>query len=403
MVLVRFLQGVIVVCLTGIVLVLFQAGAQSAGQVIFSQDHRSPGATQALNFDNASTERVFLSELQSGRPDYYAFRATKGTFLKVKLNVARLVGQDNFRPALALFGPGLPQATPGELRLLPFSLPPNAGLLVSETDSSNKAPRNKSDEPWTQAGYWERQSLVNELPEDGTYFLAVYSRDEQRGKYAMVVGDKVETSLRETLTFPVTWARVHYWFEDLWWPSFALVMVGLGLLGLLALYFRLVGRQVRTVSFARANARRSDLLQKRLTPGWNRRRIGPQLRPGQPNLYPSPKPLPRIKPALTLDVLDEMKQLAEAERPTRPEQPLLVGSKWETLATTAPLVPALLVSGNGHNGVKPGTNGNGNRRDLPGLPPPPLTPVRDGLSQWGQRLRPSLSEDNPLLPQTNRD
>lgn len=365
--LVRFLQTVIVLCIIGIALVLFQAGAASTGQVIFSHDYRAPGATEAINFEDPASLRIFQADLQSGRTDYYSFHATKGTFLKVKITVPRLPGLDDFRQALALFGPGLPAPAPIELKLLPFSLPAGVGLQVSEEDKSDKAPLVRLDEPWTQAGYWERQTLLNELPEDGIYFLAVYSLTNQSGKYGLVVGDTAQPDLREILTFPVTWARVHYWFDDLWWPTFAAVALGLALLGLVIFYFKVARQRLRTLLLNTANARRSRLLQKRVRPGWNQRRLGQKVRSGKPKSFLPVQPeLASAEPAYVIPVASQVAV----------EEPPLIGSKWEILVDTAPHLAAPATT-NGHY-----TNG---KTKLP-------SETADGLGQWGQRLRPKQIE-----------
>ncbi len=408
MLLVRFLQSVIAICVIGIILVLFQSGAASTGQIIFSHDYRAPGATEAISFDQPEKLRSFLAELQSGRPDFYAFRATKGDFLKVKLSTARLVGQDAFRPSLALFGPELPTPTAGEIKQLPFSLPAAVGLLVSEADNPEKATLIRQDEPWTQATFWERQSLLTEIPVDGTYYLAVYTRDGQSGKYGLAIGDKPETSLRETLTFPVTWLRVRYWFDDLWWPSLLIGLV-VGLIALaLWLVFRAVRQQTRSFNFVRANLRRTELRQKRNRAGWRNRRINRAVRKAQP--YPFAPPPALVRPAAMLDpiALTEMKQLvaAETEAAYQPEptpvpvpvaaEPILAGSRWETPPKVYKLPPNKLpsnlpaYSGNGngnYNGGNGKANGPTNGNSQP-LPPANPAPVLDGLAAWGQRYRP---------------
>jgi hypothetical protein len=274
-----------------------------------------------------------------------------------------LPGLDDFRPALALFGPGLPPPAPIELKLLPFSLPAGVGLQVSEEDKTGKAPLVRLDEPWTQASYWERQTLLNELPEDGTYYLAVYSLTNQRGKYGLVVGDTAETGLREILTFPVTWARLHYWFDDLWWPTFAAVALGLVLLGLVIFYFRVLRQRLKTLAVSAANTRRAGLLQKRVRPGWNQRRISMKVRPGKPKSFLPVQPQP--SPVEPTYVIPAASQVAV-------EEPPLIGSKWEILAATTPHLAGSTTT-NGHH-----TNGKTN------LP----AEAADGLSQWGQRLRP---------------
>jgi hypothetical protein len=264
----------------GILLVVFQGGATSTGQVIFSQDYRTPGSSQVISFNDPSTLKVFQSNLQADRPDYYAFQGAKDTLITLKLDTLRLVGQDNFSPSLALFGPGLPPLTPDEQQLFPFSLPAGYGLLlsaestpISQTAQATALP-TRYDEPWTQSGYWERQGILNQLPEDGTYYLAVYNLRGQSGKYALFVGDKPEAGWRETLTFPVTWTRLHYWFEDLWWPTFALAVVGLAVVALLYLWVKSLARGFfRPMFYARRNKRRAALLNKKKQHGWQVRRI----------------------------------------------------------------------------------------------------------------------------------
>ncbi len=387
MLLARFFQAIFILSLLGIVLVLFQAGATSAGQVIFSQDYRSPGSSQVLTFNRPEILHVFQANLQTNRPDYYTFQADKDTILKVKLDILRLVGQDNFQPSLALFGPGLPPPTGDEVKLFPYSLPAGNGLLVSAESglATQTGPSatltTRFDEPWTQTGYWERQSLLNELPERGTYFLVVYSLTQQTGKYALFVGDKPEVGLRETLTFPVTWARLHYWFDDLWWPTLGLVIVGLLGLALIYAYGRLVGRQFRQVSLANRNERRAALLKKK---AWQQRRINHKPAPKQASsnviiarlltqiAYRSKYKslvVPNLKPAT-------QKAAPPVTPPASTKKPAF---KWEVLEQSAPLPVDKLVSSNGKYDLS-GQAGEGNNGKI--------IPNEDGLTQWGQRFKP---------------
>lgn len=374
-------------------LVLFQAGAASAGQIVFSSDFRPPGSNTAVNFENPSMLRAFHSELQSGQPDFYTFRANKGTFLKVKLYTARLVGQDNFQPSVALFGPGLPEPVPSELRRLAFSLPAGAGLLVSENEGRIvTVDRARYDEPWTQGSYWEGQNLLSELPQDGTYYLAVFSRDKQSGKYALAVGDKIEAGLRETLAFPVIWVRTHLWFNDLWWPLVALLVATLLLIGLVYLYLRMIWRQLKVIRLSLANTRRNALLEeKRIRRNWQKRRLAKtsRFRPVQPVIELATPVL--VTEANTELVAANLSGSVELETPVeagRVEEVLLTGPKWEIVAATTPLV---VTPGNGH--IKLNSNGHA---QVNGLTAPANN--LDGLSQWGQRLRPRATSERDEPP-----
>lgn len=407
MFLVRFLQSVIVFSVVGIVLVLFQAGATYTGIIIFSEDYRPAGTTQVLKFDDPLVLRTFHADLQKNQPDYYSFQAVKGTFLNAKLYVARLVGQDNLQPAVVIFGPGLPTPTQSELQSLPFSLPPNVGLQTSDPPKVEGATRSRYQEAWSQSDYWEGQNLQTELPNDGTYYLAVFSRDKQSGKYALAVGNKTEAGLHETVTFPLTWGRLHYWFNDLWWPNLALVLAAVACGWLLYRYALLFGKAITATKRQFANVKRRVLYKKQNPRPWAKRRGAKLTRIAQAFPYQPPRlPMPTIKQTMRL--------LPEAKIPTVPataklngagyseplppvmieEQPLLTGARWEMLS-----LPLTLGSpnGNGHignpngngslnglhntNGAHNGTsNGNGLHNN-----------GSDGLSEWGQRLRPKDS------------
>jgi len=339
--------------LLGIILVIFQGGATSTGQVIFSQDYRTPGSSQVISFNDPATLKVFQSNLQANRPDYYAFQGAKDSIITIKLDTLRLAGQDNFSPSLALFGPGLPPLTPDEQQLFPFSLPAGYGLLlsaestpISQTTQPTEQP-TRFDEPWTQSGYWERQSILNQLLEDGTYYLAVYNLHGQGGKYALFVGDKPEAGLRETLTFPVTWVRLHYWFEDLWWPTFALVVVGLLVVALLYLWGRNLGKSFSQPAPA----------------------VYPAPDEPAPSPVPAADPLPEMKTAPSADESTHH-QPKTTDLPVVTQTPLLNWEEPEKAATS-------LVQ------VAPSP--------APDLASPELKngPVReDGLTEWGKRFRP---------------
>lgn len=238
MLLIRFLQAVIVLCLIGIVLVVFQSGAVSARQGVFTRDYLAYNSNQVLTIDRPEVARTFYSELKGlGRPALYSFKGNKGLFVSAKIKIPRLEGMDDFRPALALFGPGLPKPGADQLEKLPFSVPAEAGMVLSETPVSPEtppSPLSDYNEPFTQSDFWQGQELLRELPQDGTYFLVVFSRIGQGGQYALEVGDKADAGIKEILGFPLLWTRVHLWFGD--WLTVVIVWELIGLLVLYGFY-----------------------------------------------------------------------------------------------------------------------------------------------------------------------
>ncbi len=282
----------------GIVLVLFQAGATSARQGVFVRDFVTYNSNQALNFDRPEVARTFYGELKGlGRPAVFGFRAEKGAYLRTRVYIPRLEELSDFRPALALFGPGLPAPTPDQLDRLPFTVPANQGLLLSEETldlTKTPPPLSSVSEPFTQSDFWEGQQIQRDIPETGTYYLVVFSRIGQGGKYALQVGDKAEVGLKEILGFPVLWSRLHLWFGD--WPTAVLVWL---VLAAFALYFfyRLL---VRPWLMLRRKARFQPLLEtlqpEPVQPLSLSNSIKPEIKSewsGRPSKY---APAPKIKP-----------------------------------------------------------------------------------------------------------
>lgn|GEM_PF-1847680 len=209
----RFLKTIIILCLVGIVGIIFYSGAISVRQAVFVDNFKLT-KENALNFDDPGLARTFYGELDAGnrKVQFFSFKAAKGDSIELKLNVPRLSGLENFRPSLALFGPGLPKPFLSEFQKLPFSIPTDYGLVLSENDPQVRADRPQLDEPFTQTGYWDGQRIGRDFSEDGTYYVAVFSPGEQAGKYTLLTGDRAEAGLREIVGFPWLWLRLRFWF-----------------------------------------------------------------------------------------------------------------------------------------------------------------------------------------------
>jgi hypothetical protein len=234
---VRLLQTIIVLSLLAIMLILANTAAISVHEAIFT-DSLPHDVSKAVTFDQPDVDRLFYANLSGpANVDFYKFQTTKGLSFKSKVLIPRLPSQANFRPALVLFGPGLPTATNSEIYQIPFNLPAEVGLVTSiaditnnknQTDQNNDSIYSHFDEPYTQSGYWEGQVLNIELPQTGTYYLAVFSPNYQTGKYALEVGNRDATGLKETLAFPIVWLNLKLWFGN--WLSPAMLLLGVVLL-----------------------------------------------------------------------------------------------------------------------------------------------------------------------------
>ncbi len=206
----RVLVIINILCWIALLTATFYFGSVSARQNLFVSDYTLK-ENQALTLEDPTLARVVQGELGTNVM-LFSFTATKGTELEINLNVPRLPGLDNFRPALALFGPGLPKPPTSELQNLPFNLPSDFGLVLSQDDPNDKQERPHVDEGYTQSGYWEGQRIGRDLPQDGTYYLALFDPAKQGGKYALFIGDRNEVGPAQIISFPLLWLRLRFWF-----------------------------------------------------------------------------------------------------------------------------------------------------------------------------------------------
>jgi hypothetical protein len=222
----------------GIVLIIFQSGAVSARQGVFVRDYVGYNSKLVVTLEQPEVARTFYGELKGlGRPALFSFKANKGFLFSTRIQIPCLEGLEDYRPALALFGPDLPKPTGEQLEGLPFTIPAEEGMVISEEvvkPSVPPPPLPEYNEPFTQSNFWEGQEILREIPQDGTYTLVVFSRIGQGGKYALQIGDKANAGLKEILGFPVLWSRIHLWFGD--WVTTVLVWLGPGLLAFYGFY-----------------------------------------------------------------------------------------------------------------------------------------------------------------------
>jgi hypothetical protein len=234
----RILKAIIVLSVLGIVFILLYSGASAARQNVFTATYNL-SSSDVISFDDPDRARQFVSELVSDKAQFYSFTASKGLEIELELNIPHLEGLANFRPSLALFGPGLPMLPESDLRKLPFTLPPEYGMVLSQDDLNEPKARILVDEPYTQTGFWEGQRIGRELTQDGTYYVAVFDPVEHGGKYVLLTGNRNGASLADTLTFPWLWVKLHFWYEQ---GLIAILVILVLVTGFVTLgYFRFIG------------------------------------------------------------------------------------------------------------------------------------------------------------------
>lgn len=159
---------------------------------IFVKDHQISWA--AYNqLDNA------------GDVDYYSFQVEQGEEIYFSMVIPEIERYQNFRPDLALIGPGLENNYAGYDKNYINSflkLDPDEKIIIVRDDQADP---KIFFEPFTRTSYWRRQQFSTAAPAAGTYYLAVFLAEKAQGKYPLAIGRKEVWSLRDLIKMPKIW------------------------------------------------------------------------------------------------------------------------------------------------------------------------------------------------------
>lgn len=139
---------------------------------------------------------------QAGDVDYYSFKAEQGEEIYFSMVIPLIKRYQNFKPDLALIGPALENDYAG------YDPDYINSILKLESDENIIIVRDDNDnpdtffEPFTRTSYWKRQEFSITAPAAGTYYLAVFSGDENPGKYTLAIGRKEIWGLKDIIKLP---------------------------------------------------------------------------------------------------------------------------------------------------------------------------------------------------------
>lgn len=172
---------------------------------IFTDD-AATGPETAVRFADPSISQVVYREITEKTPQIWlAFTAPEDFELFVQIGVPVLERLKDFRPNLALVGPGLPQAE------LPFAVPEGMGAIVLSTKEVTE-PRF-FHEHFTGTDSWILRSETVRLPAAGQYYLVAFSPEGQTGKLWVAIGTRESFSPLDMLRFPIWRAKVRKFHE----------------------------------------------------------------------------------------------------------------------------------------------------------------------------------------------
>ncbi|MBS3736194.1 MAG: hypothetical protein V5A87_01575 [Candidatus Bipolaricaulota bacterium] len=137
--------------------------------------------------------------------DYYRFTAKSGEEIYAGLLIPKIDRYSNFKPDLALIGPGLEGGMATKPSQLPLDVRDGEDLLVKRYEGNNT---ESFFEPFTQTNYWEHQVIRKRVTEAGTYHIAVWNQEGKAGKYVLAIGEKEAFGPRDILEYPSVWWKV---------------------------------------------------------------------------------------------------------------------------------------------------------------------------------------------------
>jgi hypothetical protein len=163
-----------------------------------------PNTAIALIDPNIS--QVVYRSLPAGPNQVWTTLTAHAKFkLYVQIGVPVIERLKNFRPTLAVIGPGLKKSD------LPFKIPFNCGATVIDTNSVE--PRF-FHEPFTGTDSWILESKTIELPQSGTFYVVAFNPKQSGGKLWISVGQKEKFGLADLLNMGQTIKLVRGFHES---------------------------------------------------------------------------------------------------------------------------------------------------------------------------------------------
>ena len=172
----------------------FLAQSAHAHRPVFTDDSATSADT-AIAIKDAKISQVVYREIGKESPQVWlSFSAPEDLKLFVQIGVPFIDSLKDFRPAMVLVGPGLPDKN------VPFEIAKNTGFMVLTTEKVAK-PRF-FHEHFTNTDSWILRGETVSLPKPGRYYLVAYSPEKKVGKLWLSIGKKESFSMEDWKEFP---------------------------------------------------------------------------------------------------------------------------------------------------------------------------------------------------------
>lgn len=154
----------------------------------------------AFQVDDPAISIVVYKQITCDEPHLWlTFDATAGEDVWVQLGTPVIDRLEDYRPAMAVLGPDLPELDPATV---PFDIPAGLGGVVYPSESPVEF-----YEPFTQTSSWILAEDWITMPTSGTSYLVAWDPGNQTGKLWLAMGVVEDFS-------DVDWSEAASWGED---------------------------------------------------------------------------------------------------------------------------------------------------------------------------------------------
>jgi len=169
-------------------------------------DGTAISAEAAIPLDDVQISRVIYHEVTEDAPQVWlTFEVAEPQVLDLSLGVPKIDGLENFRPAYAIFGPGLP-AFSG-----PIDAPQGLGGLFLSTDEVTEP--EVFDEPFSCTSSWILDERQVDLPAEVRYYIVAFAPQGELGKLWIAPGIEEVFPLTEIFALMRTTREVRAFHE----------------------------------------------------------------------------------------------------------------------------------------------------------------------------------------------
>ncbi|MBM7865464.1 hypothetical protein GTO89_01565 [Heliobacterium gestii] len=176
--------------------------------------------------------RIYGRLFHAGQTDYFTVHGQSGEELRLELAVPRLDGLEQFRPSIAVIGPGLPM---GDRDGTYFTVPNGLGAHVIEPAARER----ELVDAMSGAPFRLTQAFQFRLPAAADYYIAVFDKSGERGKYVLHLGPAEETSVVTALRHPIRFFEIRAWYH----PTQLLAVFALAVMASAVFFAAWLGRR----------------------------------------------------------------------------------------------------------------------------------------------------------------